>query len=241
MLIDETPQPIAKFATGAVETAAYRTQWDIKDRADLLVTAAVEVFQHDDGAVIGAQLVEGRLDKSLALGPLEGAGRVGIGRLVGWFLTPADRTFTLVTKRRPHAPSATTTESKIDGDSVYPRIERAISLELVEFLERSEKRVLQDVLGILGGADEPEYCWVQSILVAQDQGAERLGLTRATCFYKAVVVKAAGHHTSSTFEVDRQFPKKERAAPPGAGLGVVAAREATCILHKHLILLPPAW
>jgi len=76
-------------------------------------------------------------------------------------------------------------------------------LKLIELLECTKKRVLQYVLGILSGADEADYGWVQSILVALDQGAERLGLTRATRFHEAVVVKAAGHHTSSTFEVGR--------------------------------------
>ena len=74
-LIDQTAKPIAKFATGTVQTAANRAHGHVEDGTDLLVTMAVKIFQDDDGTVFGTQLVEGRLDDLLALGPLQREGR----------------------------------------------------------------------------------------------------------------------------------------------------------------------
>ena len=74
-------------------------------------------------------------------------------------------------------------------------------MKLIELLEGANKRILQDVFGVFGGADQPQDRWVQSFLVASDQGAERLGLARATLLHEAMVVKEPRHHHDSTLEV----------------------------------------
>ncbi len=102
---------------------------------------------------------------------------------------------------RSNSPPPVTAQGKVDGNSIDPRIERALPLKLIEFLECANERVLQDVFGVLGGADEPQDRWVQAFLVASDQGTERLGLARATLLHEAVVVKEPGHHHDSTLGV----------------------------------------
>ena len=62
-----------------MQAAPNRSHRDIEDRADLLVTMTVEIFQDDDGSMFGAQFVEGVFDDFLAFGPLERERRVGIG------------------------------------------------------------------------------------------------------------------------------------------------------------------
>jgi len=94
--IDQTLKPITKLAAGAVQTAANRAHGDVQDDTDLLVTAAIEIFQHDDRAVIGAQLVEGLRDQLLALGPLKRRGRIRVGGFVGRIFTSTHRSFTVV-------------------------------------------------------------------------------------------------------------------------------------------------
>ena len=99
------------------------------------------------------------------------------------------------------------TQGQIDRDPIDPGIKRALPLELVQLLERPDKRVLQDIFSIFGGAQEPEHSRVQPILIPTDQVPERLGLARATRLHKALVVKTPGHHNPSTCEIGRQFPE----------------------------------
>ena len=103
--------------------------------------------------------------------------------------------------RGSHAPPPVTGEGQVDRNSIDPRIEGAISLKLIEFLECANKRVLQDVFGVLGGADEPQDRGIQAFLVASDQDTERFGMARATLLHEAVVVKEPGHHHGSTLGV----------------------------------------
>jgi hypothetical protein len=95
------------------------------------------------------------------------------------------------------------TQRQIDRDSIDPGIKRALPVKLIQLFKRPNERVLQDVFGILSGADQSQDCGVQPVLMATDQGTERLGLTRATRLHEAEVVKNPGHHSLSTLEVGR--------------------------------------
>jgi hypothetical protein len=199
--INQAAKAITKFTAGAMQTAPNRSHRDIEDRADLLVTMPVEIFEDDYGSMFRTKFIQGVFDNSLAFRPLERERRVGFGRFVGRIITQRPVTLPLQAVRSSNAPSTVTGEGQVDGNSINPRIERAIPVKLIEFFEGANKGVLQDVLGILGGSDEPQYRWVQAFLVASDQDTERLGLARATFLHEAVVVKEPGHHHGSTLGV----------------------------------------
>src|SRR4051812_2303722 len=57
-LVDQAAQAVAELATGAVQPAADRPHRDLEERADLLVATAVEVLEHDDGAMLGAEAIQ---------------------------------------------------------------------------------------------------------------------------------------------------------------------------------------
>ena len=61
-----------------MQTAPNRSHRDIEDRADLLVTMTVEIFQNDHGSMFGTKFIEGVFHDFLAFGPLERQRRVGI-------------------------------------------------------------------------------------------------------------------------------------------------------------------
>ena len=63
-----------------------------------------------------------------------------------------------------------------------------------QFLEGPQEGVLQQVLGILRAAGQPQERGVESILVAPDQLAERLGLARPTGSDELVVVTNSRHY-----------------------------------------------
>ncbi len=90
-LVNQAPQSVAELAAGAVQPAADRAHGDLEDLADLLVTAAVEVLEDDDRAMLGAEPVQRRPDDPLALGPLQRGRRIRLGRLVGRMGPPRGR------------------------------------------------------------------------------------------------------------------------------------------------------
>ncbi len=77
--INQAAKAITKFTTGAMQTAPNRSHRDIEDRADLLVTMTIEIFENDYGSMFRAQFIQGVFDDSLAFRPLEREGRVGVG------------------------------------------------------------------------------------------------------------------------------------------------------------------
>jgi hypothetical protein len=205
--VDQDPKPITKFATGAMETATNRAHRDLENLADLLVTTTIEVLEDDDSPVLGPQLIKSGRDNPLALGSLERDRRISLGRFVGRLGTMVSRLVALDSMRRADTPFSMSTQGKIDRDPVNPGIKRTLPVELVQLLERPDECILQHILGIFGGAQEPEYGRVQPILIPADQHPERLGPTRATLLHKALVVKTPGHHNPSTCEIGRQFPE----------------------------------
>ena len=74
-----------------MQPTADRAHGDLEDRADLLVTAPVEVLEDDDRAMLGAEAVERGPDDLVALGPLQRGRRVRLGRLVGRVGSPRGR------------------------------------------------------------------------------------------------------------------------------------------------------
>jgi hypothetical protein len=205
--VDQNPKPIPKFASGAMETATNRAHRDLEDLTDLLVTTTIEIFQNDDSPMFGPQLIESGRDDTLTLGSLQRYGRVSLGRFISWLATMGSRVLAFDPMRRADTTFSMSTQGQIDRDPIDPGIKRALPLELVQLLERPDKRVLQDIFRIFGGAQEPEQSRVQPILIPTHQDPERLGLTRATCLHKALVVKTPGHHNPSTCEIGPQFPE----------------------------------
>jgi hypothetical protein len=199
--INQAAKAITKFTAGAMQTAPNRSHRDIKDGADLLVTMTIEIFQDDYGSMFRAQFVQGVFDNSLAFRPLEREGWVSFGRVIGGIFTRDRLPFPFELVWGSNAPTPVTTQGQVDSNSIDPRVERAISLKLIKFLECANKRVLQDVFSVLGRANEPQDRRVQAFLVASDQGTERLGMARATLLHEAVVVKEPGHHHDSTLGV----------------------------------------
>ena len=206
-VFDQTSKPVAQFATGSVQAAPNRTHRDLKDLADFLVSMTIEIFQDDHGAMFGAQSLECGLDQAFAFGPFDRQGRVSFRGLVLRIFSRGCTRARLWSMRQTNAPPPVTTEREIDRDSINPGVERAFSVKLIQLFKRAYERVLQDVLGILRGADQSQDRRVQPILVASDQRTECLGMARATRLHEAVVVKNPGHHSLSTLEVGRQFPK----------------------------------
>ena len=150
---------------------------DFEQRGDFFVTPAIEVLEDHDSPVLGAEFVEGRLDDEFPFDAFECDCGVRLGRDIHGFRgqAEADRVRPPITAALAMSPVFT--EREVYGDPVNPRIERALSVELIELLEGPHERVLEDVLGILGGAQEPQDGRVETILVSPHQDAERLGLT----------------------------------------------------------------
>ena len=135
----------------------------------------------------------------LAFDALEGRWRVGLRRLISRVPPSAGSCRVRSTDRAAVPPFPVAAERQVDGDPVNPRIERTFSMKLVELLEGPHERVLEYVLGVLGGAQEPHDGRVQTILVPADQDAECLGLALAACLHKAVVVMTPGHQSLGRF------------------------------------------
>ena len=76
-------------------------------------------------------------------------------------------------------------EREVDRDPVDPRVKGTFSVKLVQLLECPNERILQDILGILGRANEADDGRVQTILVSPDQNPERLGLACSACVPRA--------------------------------------------------------
>ena len=77
--INQAAEAITKFTAGAMQTAPNRSHRDIENRADLLVTMTVEIFQYDHGSMFRAKFIEGVFHDFLAFRPLERESRVGFG------------------------------------------------------------------------------------------------------------------------------------------------------------------
>ena len=69
--INQAAKSITKFTACAMQTAPNRTDRDIEDGADLLVTMTVKIFQDDYGSMFRAQFIQGVFDNSLAFRPLK--------------------------------------------------------------------------------------------------------------------------------------------------------------------------
>ena len=68
-----------KLSPGAMEATSDCSDRDVQDGTDFLVSPAIEIFHHDDGAVISTEFVQGSLDNSLSLGTLQGKSGIGFG------------------------------------------------------------------------------------------------------------------------------------------------------------------
>ena len=75
--VHQAPQPFAKFTPSPVEPASHGADRDVQDGTDLLIAAAVKVFQNHNGPVFRTKLVKGGFDNLLAFGPFQGVRRVG--------------------------------------------------------------------------------------------------------------------------------------------------------------------
>ena len=83
---------------------------------------------------------------------------------------------------------AAAAQRQVDGDPVDPCVERAFPVEPAEFLIRTQERLLQQVLRVLGAAGQPQDGGVKSVLVTSDQDPVRLRLTRSTRVNEPLVV-----------------------------------------------------
>ncbi len=90
-VFDQAFQTIAKLSPGAMQATSNCSDRDVQDGTDFLVAPAVEIFHHDDGAVISTEFVEGSLDDTLALGALQGKSGIGFGRKIDRAFGAGDR------------------------------------------------------------------------------------------------------------------------------------------------------
>jgi hypothetical protein len=150
--IDQAPKSITKFAASPVQAASYGADGYIEDGGDLLVTAAVKVFQDHDSPVFRAELAQCSLNDLFAFGPFKGIGWVSVGGFVCGICTPIRAMVTNPAERGSRTATPMPAERQIHGNPVDPSIKRAISLELVELLVRAQERVLQNVPGVFRGA-----------------------------------------------------------------------------------------
>jgi hypothetical protein len=86
--IDQAPESVTKFAASPVQAASYGADRHVEDGGDLLVTAAVKVFQDHDSPVFRAELAEGGFNDLLAFGPFKGISRVSVGGFIRGLFTP---------------------------------------------------------------------------------------------------------------------------------------------------------
>lgn len=84
-------------------------------------------------------------------------------------------------------------------------------MELIEFLEPTEKGVLQDVLSVFRGTREPDDGRVKTVLVSPDQNPECLGLARSARRHESLVVFTPAHHRIRRFHFARSSPETETA------------------------------
>ena len=152
-LVDQGSQAVTEFATGPVQPTADRAHGDIEDRADLLVTAPVEVLRTTTARCSGprrssaAWTIRSRSARSSGA-----AGSDSADSSAGWVPRAAGRR-SPEPQHGPDPPPPMAGERQVHRDPVDPRVEGAVSLELVELLERADERVLEDVLGVVGRAD----------------------------------------------------------------------------------------
>ncbi len=81
-------------------------------------------------------------------------------------------------------------------------------MELVKFLERADKRVLQNALGVFRSTYEPGENWVETVLIAPDQKAKCLTLAGAARLHQAVIVFTPGHRNVGRSHRPRSSCKK---------------------------------
>ncbi|GMA86013.1 hypothetical protein GCM10025868_12630 [Angustibacter aerolatus] len=142
-VLEGDPQPRA----AAVDARAHRAELHPERGRDLLVGEALDVAQHDGGAEVRLQRVEGGLHVVVEVGVLVDARRVGLaaGQLVARVVGERVEAHPLL--------AAHLVEEEVRGDAVQPALEGAGRVRR-QAAEDADERLLGEVLGVVHVAGE---------------------------------------------------------------------------------------
>ena len=153
---------------------------------DLLVRHVLHVGEHERDAELLGDRGEGRRDVAGA-GDLVGVvGRRRAGLVLGAVVGDD-------VQHRPATLAAQLVVAGVHRDPVQPGGERRVAAEPVELAQHREERVLRDVGGGVGVAEDPQAHGVHALLVPSDESGEGLGLARPEAPDEVLVALGLGH------------------------------------------------
>src|SRR5438477_10002746 len=191
VLLQERTDQLGEAVPGPIEAAFHGAQIAPRDVGDLSVALAFQLAEHEDGPVVGGQLVHALVD-----GFLEEAFAVqvvGPGRSVFELERAVVRLPVLFDRLEQHQWVAATVPElalgQVRRDGVDPARALLGLLEAVELTEHAEEDLLHEVLRALPVSNGPIDEVEQPGLVAVYQGAEGLGVARQVLKHQPAVVK----------------------------------------------------
>lgn len=161
-------QFVAQHKPRPVKTAANRSHRHVEHFGDLFVTVSVDLAEYEDAAMFFAKPPQRRLHLFGSFVSFDAVGR----RVVAahGFVSAGVADFIDRRGRLTPPPSA---NGKVQGDSVQPRIKRAVAFERTQLDERLDERLLHQVACVFDGPRDVDQRVVQPVLIAQDQVAKR--------------------------------------------------------------------
>src|SRR5207302_7664585 len=112
------PEPFPQFEASPVQAAADGANGHLQDLRDGFVLVPFHVLEHQDGPVVGGQMVEGLLDAPLLLGLFQGMARLAARRRVqrlGRAAVPAAQA-----EAHGDALLAPVADGRVDGNAIQP-------------------------------------------------------------------------------------------------------------------------
>src|SRR3989441_8360258 len=190
-LLQERTDELGEAVPGPIEAAFHGAQVAPRDIGDLSVAFAFQLAEHEDGPVVGGQLVhtlvDGFLEEALAVQV------VGPGRGVLELERAVVRLPMLFDRLEQHQGVAATVPELVLGqvrrDGVDPGRELLGLVEAVEMTEHADKDLLHEVLRPLPVSNGPIDEVEQAGLVAVHQGAEGLGVAREVLKHQPAIVQ----------------------------------------------------
>lgn len=160
-----------ELIAGPRESASHRTNVDIQQFGDIFVGHLLHLSEHDDGAVLFAEQLQGRVDQANAFGSYERL----VGRLRAIYRIGTCQLSALLYGQQVALPSASA-ERIIEGDAIQPSKELAITLKRIELNVGLNKRILDHVFGFVVGPNNLKHGAIQPRLETIDEFAVTFGL-----------------------------------------------------------------
>src|SRR6266702_7224808 len=190
-LLQQGPDELGEAVPGPIEAALHGAQVAARNVGDFGVALAFQLAEHEDGSMVGGQLVHalvhGFLQEPLAVQV------VGPGRGVFELEWPVVRLPVLLDRLEQHQGVTAAVPKlvlrEVRRDSVDPGRELFRLIEAVEMPEHADKDLLHEVLRPFPVSNGPIDEVEQPGLVAVHQGAEGLGVAREGLKHQAASVQ----------------------------------------------------